>query len=451
MEILIGLAVFAIGVSSGLILISQHQFLAADKEKNIRAQSLSSEGLEAVKAIAQKNWSSLMAGEHGLVFSNGEWQFSGSWDTNDIFTRKIVIADIDSKTKQITSRAEWNSGEVELSLLLTDWKSVLGSGGSPGSGDTGLSGNWANPQTLSSIDLGAGREGTDVIIENNKVYVSSIASSQSKKDLSIFNVSNPSSPSLLGELETGGNGINSLALNGNYLYAVSSDNDKEFMVIDVSNPSSPVKVSQLDLDGTVDALSVFYDNNIVYIGRNELVAINVSNPLSPQILSTIPIMADVKDIFVLGNRAYLAVDDDSGKTMIIINVSNPSSLQNIGFWNVSGQEGESVFVQTDSRVFLGTENKFYALDATNISNITSRGSINIYDSVNDIVAVGNFAFLATGNANKEFIALNVADPANIQQISSFNFPQQATGVDYENNLIFVSVKSNDALRIITSQ
>ena len=34
--------------------------------------------------------------------------------------------------------------------------------------------------------------------------------------------------------------------------------------------------------------------------------------------------------------------------------------------------------------------------------------------------------------------------------SSFNFPQVATGVDYEDNLVYVSVRSNDALRIITS-
>lgn len=460
MEILIGLAILAIGATSGLLLISQQQFLASNKEQNVRAQSLASEGLEAVKAIGQKDWNVLNSGEHGLIFSNNEWQFSGSEDSQDIFIRKIIIIALDSKTKQIVSRAEWGTGsqknKVELTTVLTDWEKVLESGGAPGSGDSGLSGNWSNPQTLVSVDLGAGRQGTDIVAKNEKVYVPTIASDSGKKDLSIYDVGNPGNPVLLGEIEIGGKGIQSLSLSGNYLYGVSPDDDREVLVIDVSNPVSPATITQVNLDGNADAVSIFYADNFIYTGRkesigvNELAIINVNSPANPQIQSTWETSEDISDIFVSDQRAYLAIDN-SNKTLTVLDVSNPSVPREAGFLNISGREGRSVFVQNASRVFLGTDSRFYILDAANPSQVLTRGSIDIGGSVNDIAVVGNFAFLATSNANKEFICLNISDPANIQQISSFNFPQQATGIDYENNLIFVSVRSNDALRIITSQ
>src|SRR3989344_3856090 len=192
-EIVIGLAIFAVGASSILFLITQQQFLVSNKEQTMRAQTFVSEGLEATKAIAQKNWNALTAGNHGLTFASGEWQFSGVQDSNSIFVRKIIITDIDSKSKQIISQAEWGitsqKFKVEPPLILTNWESVVDGGGGPGSGDSGLSGDWANPQTLTSVDLGAGRNGTDVVVENNKVYISSTASDDAKKDLSIYDVS----------------------------------------------------------------------------------------------------------------------------------------------------------------------------------------------------------------------------------------------------------------------
>src|SRR3989338_6537830 len=270
-EIVIGLAIFAVGASSILFLITQQQFLVSNKEQTMRAQAFVSEGLEATKAIAQKNWAALTVGNHGLAFANNEWQFSGAQDSSGIFVRKIIITDIDSKSKQIISQAEWGitsqKFKVETPLILTNWESVVDGGGGPGSGDSGLSGDWANPQTLTSVDLGAGRNGTDVVVENNKVYISSTASDDAKKDLSIYDVSAPAAPVLLGELEINGKGINSLALSGNELFAASSENNQEFMVINVSNPSSPTKITQIDLEGDSNALSIFYADNFIYLGR----------------------------------------------------------------------------------------------------------------------------------------------------------------------------------------
>lgn len=69
--------------------------------------------------------------------------------------------------------------------------------------------------------------------------------------------------------------------------------------------------------------------------------------------------------------------------------------------------------------------------------------------VNGVRVSGRFAFLATEDSNEEFQVLDISNPASIPApVSTYNFPQEATGVDFENNIIYSSVRSNDGLRII---
>jgi hypothetical protein len=95
--------------------------------------------------------------------------------------------------------------------------------------------------------------------------------------------------------------------------------------------------------------------------------------------------------------------------------------------------------------------EFHILDISSSSLPQNLGSKDIGADVNDLRIRDNLAFLATADSNKEFQVWNISDPTNITLWSSFNFPQVATGIDYEDNVVYVSVRSNDALRIITSQ
>jgi hypothetical protein len=68
-----------------------------------RAISIAEEGLEAVRNIRDDSFSNLVVGTHGINNSEGEWQFSGSSDSVDIYTRTVTVSDINSDTKQVTS------------------------------------------------------------------------------------------------------------------------------------------------------------------------------------------------------------------------------------------------------------------------------------------------------------------------------------------------------------
>ena len=460
-EVLVALALVSLGIGLATLLFVGSETVVADRISSIEARFLAKEGIEAAEKIlsSQAEWDSVSDGSHGLVETAGIWSFSGTEDVYNNFTRKIVINFLDDNRKETKSQVSWvgRSGKtltVDLTTILTNWEEVVDGGGGAGSGDTGLFDDWTTPQTIASFDLveGAGRSGTDIVVQDAIVFISTEASDTKKLDFSIINTTNKSDLQLLGELDTGPD-ILSLAVSGSYVYAVSSDDVEEFFVIDINNLSSPQKVAGIDLSGDADALTIFYKNNFVYLGRangaqNEFIIIDVSSPTNPSVTSELSgVGGQINDIYVQGNTAYLATEDAS-QGLVLINVTSPSSPSFINSINL-GEPIQSVYFQRNPRVTIGG-NTFYVVNVSDPNNLTIWGSRFVGNIIRDISTIGKYAFLATEDTNKEFVMLDIDDPNNILTVSEFNYPNIGTGVDYENNYVYVSVRSNNTLRIITS-
>ncbi len=443
LEVLIALGVLAMSLSAAIYLFFSGQSLLIDSRLNQKALYLARQNMEEARFGAISNFNNLQS-------SSG---------TESGFLKELIVEQTAGDTKKIISRVSWNStplrtSKKELVTYLTDWRRV-GVGGAAGGGGSAPTGDWINPETLTSTDIGPGNEGTDIEVKSSYAYLTSMASDVNKPDLFIFNVSDPSSPILTSQTNFGIKGLNSLNIFGNYLYAVSDDDSQEFLIIDISNPVSPTKISSVNLSGSSNGMAVFYKNNFAYVGRangaaQEFVIIDVSNRSSPQYYSGLSgVGGEINDIFVFNNRAYLGTEDDNNG-LTIINVGDPANPSKIGSLNV-GEHVYSAYLTAESSVFVGGKTKFYIADASNPVSVNVIGSIATGGKVHDVVTAGTLAFLATGNSTKEFQVINFATLSNPILNSSFNFPQQATGVDYLNNLIYMSVRSNDALRIITSQ
>ena len=61
------------------------------------------------------------------------------------------------------------------------------------------------------------------------------------------------------------------------------------------------------------------------------------------------------------------------------------------------------------------------------------------------------AFAGVNNSSKELQIVNINDYANPYLYSYINFPQVVTGIDYQDNFVYSSVRSNNGVRIITSR
>ncbi len=456
LEVVIALGVFGIILSIGSTLYFGGQSNTLDAAESIRAVDIARTGLEGVRVMRDKNWSDLTDGNHGLVLgANNTWQFSGTSDTVGEFTRQVIVSTESINIKKIKVQVSWQtnrSQQVELVERLTNWRPVQDTGND--TGGTPPSGNWQNPQTLGSIDLGPGNQATDLDVKNKIVYMTATAASSAKPDFFVINATNGQSPSISGSLNTG-DGLNGVDTAGNYAYVVGKDDNQEFMVIDISNPANPQKVAGINLPGNADGLTVFYFGGYVYVGRangaaQEFMIINVMNPLNPQVTGGLSNVGDeINDIYVYNQRAYIGTEDDA-HSMYVIDVSNPVAPAVLGSLNIN-MHVYGIYVARESLVYVGGKTKFYIVDATNPTNIINLGSVTIGSRIRDIALSGTLAFLGTEDSNREFQVWNVANSSNPVLWSFFNFPQVATGVDYEDNLVYVSVRSNDALRIITSQ
>ena len=463
-EVIVALGVFTLVAGGAFLTFWGGQVISIDDVNAQSALDYAQEGLDAVRSIRDRDWSELADGDYGLEFIGSQWQFaSTTGDSKEIFTRKVSIMTVDSNTKIATTTISWQTDPLRpLSVVLveqlTDWQSPLTGGCS----SDPISGNWQAPQVIGSADLGAGISGTDVVAKLPYVFMSGTAATASKNDVFAFNVSNPTSPALLRALNIGSGGINALYLKGNYLYAASTNDNKELIIFNISDPANMSEVGSLNLVGSTDAFSVIaFGDATVALGRdeaaaNELVFINVENPALPAIISQVAIGDDVNDFTATSERLYLT-SEDSVSDIWVYDITNPLNPTLVNNNNLGDNDYISVYLQDKNglNLLIGSEsedgNEFMSIGATNTAQMYVRDNINLGDDVNDIVCVkGDLVFLSTSNSNKEFIIVNANNPDNLIEYASLNFAQVASGIDYAQNKVFVAVRSNDSLKIITS-
>ncbi len=97
-----------------------------------RAIYLAQEGLEAARSIRDQSFANLTVGDFGLS-ATGQWSLVPTPEVIDIFTRTVSIADINTQTKQITSKVQWKQSgaglvDISFSTLLTDWRTATSTG-----------------------------------------------------------------------------------------------------------------------------------------------------------------------------------------------------------------------------------------------------------------------------------------------------------------------------------
>lgn len=440
-EILVALAVLMLSVSTIISVAFGNQSAVTDSQNRRQAILLASESLEDARALSRINFA-------GVVSASS---------SDGIFTATLTVSDIDPYTKKADSKVVWQAAplsyrSVELSTLLTNWQAQDLIDGTGGGG--GLSGDWLNPKTEGTLDLGPGNSGTDVGVKFQTVYMTAVASDEKKKDFFSIDVSNLQSPRLLASINTG-HGLASLSIMGDYAYVANTDGD-HLQVINIADPQAPALAGSAAMHEVgSEGKSVFAYQNRAYVGSQqssgkEFQIFDVSTPSSPAFLGSAEIGADVNDIYVLGTAAYLATSRGDAAVMIY-DVSNPASPSLLSaFSDPLGGAGLSVFATSSEVLFAGIGSGLRAIDISNPAAPISLGRFEANGAVNDLYVRDYLAFLATANNNMEFQAVNISSLQNFALNSSFNFPQVATGIAYRNNVVYVSVRSNDALRIITS-
>ena len=152
-EILVAVAIITVTLTSLLGLVGFSLRAAALTKETFLANELTKGAIEAVRNIRDGDWDKMTNGNHGLTNAGGFWDFTGTEDTINGFTRTILIEDVyrdntpgdseatddietdgiiegsdylDFNTKKITVTVSWQekgrSHQIEIVTYLTNWK-----------------------------------------------------------------------------------------------------------------------------------------------------------------------------------------------------------------------------------------------------------------------------------------------------------------------------------------
>ncbi|HEX3095553.1 MAG TPA: hypothetical protein VHQ20_00350, partial [Patescibacteria group bacterium] len=196
-----------------------------------------------------------------------------------------------------------------------------------------------------------------------------------------------------------------------------------------------------------------YSNNKVYMAIGSTVQVfNVTTPTAPSLGTPISLSGTANKLALNSNFLFVADSDDAGE-LVRINLSTLAQVK----YNASGNEdGTAVFV-SGGNVYLGRTSQsnpdLLVLDASGAS-ISLLGSKNLNHQNNsnvvDIVVAGQFAFIASGSANKELEVYDVSAPASITQkctSPSVNPTNVGFGLTFFENYVYMAMRANSELAI----
>lgn len=433
---LLALVIFTL--ASVLIFGQESSRIAGDSQ---RATALAEEGLEAMRNMSEAAFSSLSSGPHGLVVSGGKWQFSGTEDYTEIFTRSLTVSDLNSYTKAVTSTVRWSasaqrSGAISLASRFTNWRR------------TGVS-NWASTTVeaayATTTNTSSGRR---VLVDGNYAYVGLVSGTN---NFIIFDISNPAVPVPVGRTSVTAN-INDMVISGNYVYIASSGNSNELVGVNVTNKTAPAVVAGAGYNaaGNGDGLSVDAVGNRLYLGRGysntagqgEFYIFDISNPAvvgTPlNTASGFNLTAAVNDIEVSSNGfAYLATAVSTAE-LTVLNVSNSASPSQAGVRDITGSRIGSAITIFDSNADGIEDVVILALTTTGIIwpiNVSTPSSPTLIlasgyavpgvgsVAINDLELFNSNKYLvsATAQSTAEVVIIDITTLATPTVLSTVNF------------------------------
>jgi hypothetical protein len=294
-----------------------------------------------------------------------------------------------------------SSYELDAFDIQGNYAYVLGDNGNQGSGSSAAEFyvvDITNPAIMTVVSTTPitgfvyyGQSG--IRVQGHYVYLESSTGTASTNLLQIYDVSNPSAPAFVGSVQLP---LYSLGLwvSGNYAYTISfvdgcgncsSSYAGILSIVDVSNPASPTIIGSTNT-GTVGVhvADIKVVGNYAYVSGqstdqnpplSQVLVFDVSNPASPHLLSSLPVKHSPQGLDVEGSYWYQTIYD--GNALDIFDISNPSSLSPVGSASLVGTcKPQDVTVEgTTAYVACYTSSSVAVVDVSNPASPTVEGYI----------------------------------------------------------------------------
>ncbi len=440
-EVLLAIALFSIVILSlagGLAFSVQSNFETSFQTK---ASLLAEEGIEAVRAIRNEDFSNLVNGNYGLNFAGNTWQLTGNSDTTEEFTRQIQISDFDANTKQVVSTVTWikstgQPGIVSFTTYFTDWQYEVDISGGPNPPPTPTypAGDWSTIVQSGTLNLSGNNNSSDIWVDGNYMYVLR----DSGTEFEVFDITDPINPVQVGSTNSGPSQAWSFTKQGNYMYIVARSNNEEFSVINVTDPSNPFETDSIDLAGNSDGRGLHIEGNYAYViqsGSNQdLAIIDITDKSNINLVAAEDLISGA-EILKIGSYVYIATLNSSNELQVV-DVSDPLNPNGVATLNATGSSNcESLRRYAPNKIVMGCNTgRVIFIDITNPASPTEILSYQTLaiDDINQI-EVGNdnkYLWLVGDDNAYEVIVLDITDDTAPVHIGSFNTNGDLNGAYY---------------------
>jgi hypothetical protein len=302
-----------------------------------------------------------------------------------------------------------------------------------------------NTQELAQVNTGGGAY--DLEVHGDIAYVVDTADSN-PGGLVLINVSNPYHPYILGSYYQSGLPM-TVDATGDIAYLANRNLGLE--ILNVSDPSNPIKIEQYTGSGEIYDVQVIGDIAYFADWSNGLVILNVSNPYDVNVINNYPISGACIHLHVYNNLAYITDHYSSYTGIRIINVSNPYSLVQEGYYNQANIDFWNPIV-VDDRIYVANHGSnggdFYILDATDLLDIQQLSVYNKDGTIFSYSIVGNEIYFA--DYERGLVVVDYTDLTNPIIVGRHFDGGHAYDVEVIGDIAYVADR-DDGLEIIKIQ
>ncbi|NQV13367.1 MAG: hypothetical protein HQ530_03630 [Parcubacteria group bacterium] len=235
---------------------------------------------------------------------------------------------------------------------------------------------------------------------------------------------------------------------GDYAYMVRNGGNPDLVVFNVSNLASPTIEGSLDLPNSPTNIAV--SGNYAYVSSKhnsqELQVVDISNPVSPSVVGTYDAAekSDAGGIYVDGNYVYLVKKSSKKEELFIINISNPVLPSLVGSLNLGASANEVVVL--GNYAYVASEDNSQELQVIDISSLASPSLIGSYDLTgnDDSLTVTGFgSTVILGRKSGGVHIFDVSTPATPVELGWYDAGSQVNDLSLGNSNNYVAIGSDD--------
>jgi len=152
--------------------------------------------------------------------------------------------------------------------------------------------------------------------------------------------------------------IRNAEIKNNYVFLGTNDSNKEIIVIDVSNISNMTESFSIDLPGNDEVKNLRIIDDTMFVGTTDgfIYIYSVTNPSSPNLLSTITLTDRPHSFQKVEDFLLVSVENGSKSNFEVYNISNISLPTYVSTTEIKGDIKDIEYDPINNLVYLGTTN-----------------------------------------------------------------------------------------------